>query len=247
MDDAQHLDKAPIVEALIDFRIKPREGLTFADLEPLRRRIQSRYTTFTQARVLKAEIGIKEGVFVPPNASHTLIGFRCESLDKRYVLQAHVDGFTVSRLRPYETWAVLREEAKWLWDAYVEVVKPSSVLRTAVRYINRLEITVPCDFDEYLTCAPRIPVKLPQLYAGFVSRVVVPYEEGGIQMVITQALEPFIPETMKSPIILDIDVFLEQVLDVAQGGYWETLETLRVLKNKAFFGSITDKAVELYK
>lgn len=252
IDDAPHLDRAPIVEAIVDFRVKPRDGFDAKNLEPLRKAISPRYGNFQQKRMIKAEVGfrLEQGVIAaaPPNAAtDTLMGFRCESLDKHYVLQANVDGFTVSRLGPYDRWEALRDEARQLWDRYVEEVKPTSVVRTAVRYINRLELPSPVDFDEYLTCGPKIPADLPQACAGFVGRVVVPFGDDGIQIVITQALQPFDQESMKVPVLLDVDVFLERVFDVSDGAYWQTLEDLRVLKNRGFFGSITRKTVELYK
>lgn len=253
VNDAPHLDRAPIVEALIDFRVRPRDGFDTKDLEPLRQSISAKYGNFQQKRMIKAELGfrLEQGVVAaapPANpATDTLMGFRCESSDKRYVLQANVDGFTVSRLTPYDRWESLRDEARELWDKYVAQVKPTSVVRTAVRYINRLELPSPVDFDDYLTCGPKIPADLPQACAGFVSRVVVPFGDEGIQIVITQALQPFDQTNLKVPVLVDVDVFVEHVFDVSEDGYWQMLEKLRVLKNRGFFGSITRKTVELYK
>lgn len=42
-------------------------------------------------------------------------GFLLSSSDKLRIVQARLDGFTFSRLAPYETWERLRDEAKSAW------------------------------------------------------------------------------------------------------------------------------------
>jgi len=247
INEVLHLDNAPIVEAIIDFRIKAPDGFTADGLKPLQRLISNKYSTFEPARQFTTEVGFKDGKPIPPTLRDTIVGYRCESSDKLYVFQANTGGFTLSRLRPYQTWEYLRDEARWLWELYCNTVKPSGVLRTAVRYINRMEFRFPLDFDDYLACPPKIPANLPQIIGGFLSRIVVPYESGGIQVVITQALEAANLEKLIVPAILDIDIFYEHLFDIASPDYWDTLEKLRHLKNKAFFGSITKKTVEIFK
>jgi uncharacterized protein (TIGR04255 family) len=48
------------------------------------------------------------------------------------------------------------------------------------------------------------------------------------------------------PVILDIDVFRESRFAVDGNAVWDYLAQLRVLKNRLFFGALTDEAVELY-
>ena len=49
-----------------------------------------------------------------------------------------------------------------------------------------------------------------------------------------------------APVILDIDAFKQADLPPTDNRMWEYLEQLRELKNKSFFATITEKAVELY-
>ena len=46
--------------------------------------------------------------------SSTQLGFRYTNADRKQVIQAGINGFTFSRLRPYEDWMSLRREAERL-------------------------------------------------------------------------------------------------------------------------------------
>ncbi len=48
------------------------------------------------------------------------------------------------------------------------------------------------------------------------------------------------------PVILDIDAYRPETLAMHGEGIWTGLEALRDLKNRCFFGSLTDDAVALY-
>jgi len=241
-----NLSKAPIVEAIIDFRVRPREGMSAESLTPLRDLIDSELPSFGLARRLQGQFEVKDGQPAGSSLTHVDVGFRAESADKRHVLQAHIDGLTFSRLRNYDRWETFRDDARRMWNAYETVAKPLGITRAAVRYINRIEYPFPIDFDDYLSRPPGIPDSLPQVVAGFLSRVVIPYENTGIQIVITQALEPPTAAGMV-PVILDIDVFLEKGFAAHAQEHWEIMEELRHLKNRAFFGSLTEKTLEMLK
>lgn len=240
-----HLPKAPIVEAIIDFRVRPRENVTAETLRPLRDTLGGEYA-FTPARLIRAHFQISEPESSQTSMSHVDVGWRGESQDKLYVVQAQVEGFTFSRLKPYEHWESFRDAARRMWSAYQSVAAPEAVTRIALRYINRIEFKVPIDFDDYLTKAPGLPDNLPQVVSGFLSRVVIPYKSSGIQILITQAMEaPTVPGIL--PVLLDIDVFLEKTFAVDDEERWRILEELRGLKNDAFFGSVTERTLEMFR
>ena len=250
-----HLERAPVVEALIDFRVKPKLGLTAQDLAKIYDTIKGTYPTTKLISRLHAElhVEVKDGVAVGkeparPTASATHMGFRYESKDGLYVMQAQLEGFTLSRLKPYERWESLIEESKKLWDLYVVIANPTSITRVATRYINRLEIPLPLkDFSEYLTVPPEMPEGSPQLVSEFLSRMVAHDPASGASMVFTQAMEGQQTSENILPVILDFDVFKEGSFDVDSNSYWELLAKFRGLKNDAFFGSVTPKSLELLK
>ena len=48
-------------------------------------------------------------------------------------------------------------------------------------------------------------------------------------------------------LILDIDVFTTRAMELNEEVFLKRLQEMRWLKNKAFFGSITQKALERFK
>lgn len=98
------------------------------------------------------------------------IGFQFWDAEKVRVFQARLDGFTYSRLAPYDCWEDLCGEARRLWRQYREFAKPERVSRIAVRYINRLDRersyqTASCQSSPAISGATRT---LPgALFAGF--------------------------------------------------------------------------------
>src|SRR5712691_9369125 len=102
MAEYAHLNKAPIVEALVDFRVKPREGLRVSDLQPIREKLRERYPTQKSIRKITGQISVnvQDGAVQavqPAVHSAEAIGIRLESANGLYVLQAQLQGFTLSR------------------------------------------------------------------------------------------------------------------------------------------------------
>jgi uncharacterized protein (TIGR04255 family) len=64
--------------------------------------------------------------------------------------------------------------------------------------------------------------------------------------IVTEALEDVSPGK-PLPLILDIDVFHHTNLGVNDTGMWEYLEQLRTLKNRIFFGCLTEAGLALYQ
>lgn len=243
----RHLRNAPIREAIIDLKTLPAVDLGM--LEPVFESLKSRFPT--QDNVRESTFGFE----VDPQGVRSqavdrgIRGRRLTSADGKYVMLMRVDGFTFSRLPPYETWEAMRGEARPLWDAYRSHAGAERVTRAAVRYINLMEFNLPiADFKEYLTAPPEIPPALPQQTAGFFTRMVLPGVNFEGAAVVTQALEMAVAG--KAQLILDIDVFRE-VKDrdwfADEDSVWETLEQMRRFKNLVFFESITERTAGLYE
>lgn len=245
-----HLNKAPIVEALIDLRVQPRPGAEIATLDPLIAQLSDRYpkvVPIVAAQLLFQSPTGNDQAARTVSQSHT--GQRLESKDGKYVLQLGIQSFTLSRLSPYETWDALLSESKILWDLYRETMKPETVQRVAVRYINRIELPLPfADFSQYLTAPPSVPKGLPELVSEYFSRVVVNDPASKASIIFTQAFEapnPAKPSLL--PVIIDIDVFKQSAFPVNDNEYWQLLSTFHDLKNTAFFASLTPRTLETLK
>ena len=240
----RHLSRAPIREAIVDVRTYPfREGL---DFKKARERLTADFPKVDAIRMRTFGLESDRADF-RTRASEHIRGIRLASQDGRYVVQFRSDGFTFSRLPPYETWEVLRARAAELWSVFAETAKPERVTRLAVRYINLLGLPLPIeDMGDFLVCPPDVPAELGFNVTSFLSRIVMtdPTARGTIA-ILTQALESPTPTTV--PITLDIDVFRESESQPSADAMWATLEQLRVIKNRIFFESITERTARLFE
>jgi uncharacterized protein (TIGR04255 family) len=176
------------------------------------------------------------------------IGLRLHSQDERYVAQCRLAGFTLSRLPPYENWETLLAETKRVWSVYRERLSPVRVTRVATRFINNLRLPLEpgMSFQTYLQKFVDVPDEVPEAVASFFQRFQLADIPSGAFVNLTLALNET-PTSGSVPVILDIDAFTSTVLSPSDEGLWETLEHLRTLMNRSFFGTLTERAVELYE
>ena len=124
-------------------------------------------------------------------------------------------------------------------------MKPESVTRAALRYINRLDLPLPLkDFKDYLRTVPEVSPSLPQGLSGFFMQLHIPQEDLDALAVINETIvPPRKPDTVS--VILDIDLFKEKNLGLDEA--WSMFDRFHVRKNEIFEGCITDRARELFK
>jgi uncharacterized protein (TIGR04255 family) len=244
------LARAPIIEALIDFRVQVGEGI---GVEQLEKAIEDRdFGYHKKGPILRGHFGL---MFNPqdvsmtfPTASETtIIGTRLHSANEKYIAQFTMEGFSLSRLEPYESWELLIDEAKRIWEVYLACAKPTRIHRTATRFINNLRLPIlPGErFEKYLTGLPNMPPDFPQTISSFLQRFVVYDAPIMATAILTQALDQ-VTTVGPLPVILDIDVFRETKFTCDSPDVWNYLTELRNLKNRFFFGALTEAAMELY-
>ncbi len=238
------LANAPIHEALIDIQVKPSKGINFKDIN-LYDKIKDKYPIENILKTVKGEFPID-----PESGKPEFInidrGFRYSSKDGFDIFQSRIDGFTLSRLKPYKTWEVLKEEGLRLWKLYREVVDPT-VVRIALRYINKIVLPLPIDdFGEYFMKPPEIPDNLPQGLSSYLNRLVIHDSIIGANAIITNSMEP-ITNLDNISIIFDIYVYKKKQEGFEEEEIWETLDNIRDFKNNIFYNSITDKLLEILK
>ncbi len=249
----EHLNNAPITEALIDIRVENTGEFTIEKLESITKLLPSDYTDIKPQNRVFTEIQINTDDNQEPEVTNSKnvidhIGYICRTKDEKNVAQLRLDGFTFSELRPYSNWEVFSEKAKEIWEIYCRETNCQNILRLAVRYINHLELPLKGgdDFNKYLTAAPPVPGELPQGISEFLSRVTIPNPEGEIVAHVTQTFQ-YTSNNSHASILLDIDVFKQNCGDIHYKGIWSTLDVLRKFKNEIFFNYITQEAKELFK
>ncbi len=239
----RHLPHAPIKEALIDIQVAFPEKVTVEALNSRYAQIADRYPK--HGTLQRGEFGLHNENGQPPTVTigHTVAGYRYSSEDGCRVAQFRVDGFTFSRLEPYNTWEEMRDEAARLWKVYVDAASPDPITRVGTRYINVLKLPPHTELQHYLTAPPSIPPGLNQELGSFLTRIGIHDPAIEAQGFLTQVLEGV--HNDHAPIVLDIEVFVAKQFDPRENEFWQCLEQLRDFKNTVFFESITEEAVEL--
>lgn len=246
--DYPHLSNAPIVEAVIDFRVKLSSDFKLDAFHPLRSKLSEDYPGFEEQQLIEQKIEQEPG---QPMQFSTRVsgihGHRLLSKDGKNVVQLRRDGFTFSRLNPYTEWEEVFGETWRLWCMYVETAKPLEVSRIAVRYINRLLLPLPfSNPEEYLKAPPLTAEGWPSDMNTFLSRVVMHDPESETLVNVIQALEPQAPGRNSVTLLFDIDAYQDVSLpadDVTMRGRFAEL---REMKNRVFFKGLTDKAIDLF-
>ena len=237
------LSKAPIVEGLIDIRVERSAAATITAIktacDDLAAEFPSRHETHKFVAQIHFSPDATDGSLT---TGDTPDGITLRSDDEKWVVQFRLDGFTISRLQPYTTWDEFKSKATSLWGKYSEAVKPTKVVRVASRYINRVPLPVGESFEKTFLTNFVIGSTLPQAVAGYLLRVVIPFEEENAIAIVTQSLDG-----NSTDCILDIDTFSEQPAVFAENEMWDKLDVLRDVKNRLFFGSFTEAALERFK
>lgn len=240
-----HLNRAPIVEALIDIQFAPVADMDMSAIAVelsagKSASISDLFETMFELRV--------EGDALPYSSSTANItGKRLDFGTEHRVIQIRNNSFTFSKLAPYDTWEEMIEPTLVAWQHFLKYVGKGTINRVALRYINVLELPLPLDsFDRYLTSPPQVPQGLQQGISGFLTRVLCPLKED--LLIITQSLEREASDNSAVKVALDIEVSHEHELDRSDVATLNlVLNRLRTAKNDAFFAYLTDDALELFK
>jgi uncharacterized protein (TIGR04255 family) len=241
--DWPRLTQAPIVEGLIDIRVERSAGVSVEVLKRAGDELAEEFPSRQERRMWMGQIELSPAA--PASISTSLEGpdgVILRSADDKWVAQFRLDGFTFSRLQPYTKWDELRAKAAELWARYQAAAQPSKIVRVATRFINRIPLPRGESFEKTFSTTFSLSPELPQAVAGFLLRVVIPFEQEQAIAVVTQSLEGTGTECL-----FDLDVFAEQAKGFSLDEAWEKLDKLREVKNRLFFGSLTPQALEGFK
>lgn len=239
-----HYNKAPITEALIDIRATPQPEFRFEDLKALRKSVGDYPREETRNR---GEATLQFGASVQALAQQKPWGLVFRNEENNQVVQFRLDGFTFSRLEPYQNWGHLRDEARRLWDIYRKLAMPV-ISRVAVRYINVFDLPGQrVEPVEYLNIFPEVSEQLPDElrdFGPFLLNLQMPQRDLRGLLVINEGNAlPRKPDTVA--IVLDLDLFVENPPVKNEEELWAFFERLRERKNVYFEACITNKTREL--
>ena len=246
----ENLPHAPIVEAVIEIRARASEALEETLLRTSIEPKLAGYAFLDSLREYQGEVKFEGGKLSSQQVQDIgWKGVRFRSTDEKHIAQFNRDGFVFSRLEPYLSWEELESEGRRLWNIYKDLAQPVDTQRLGLRFINRIKLP-PGEllFEDYIQPAPTSPHGLELPFHGFMHKdtLGVPGHPYAINVIRTiQQLNGSMSGGVA--LILDIDVFTTQAFDLDNAVLAKRLLEMRWLKNKAFFGSITEKAVKIFR
>ncbi len=126
------------------------------------------------------------------------------------------------------------------------MARPETLSRIAARYINKIDVPGGVELSDYLTAPPTLPKGLPDILTGFFTRVLIHDDRSGVSASVTQAsqvqLDPPSPA-----IILDIEVYRQSDAGALHQQVEPALADLHDMKNRIFFGSVTNDQLKRYE
>jgi uncharacterized protein (TIGR04255 family) len=246
-EEFHRLTAAPSIEAVIHWQAHGRKTLEPESLqEELTRRLPDYPFCQIQQGIEISETGTTD---LATEIFHRTQwdGFRLQDRQNRHVVQFTPNGVVFSRLEPYEEWESFKAEALRFWHIFLELAEPIGISRLGVRYVNR----IPLDNNEhpsvYLKTVPSDPPGLDLPTESFFHQDT--YQIPGYPYAINW-VRTIQPESVDPPhgraLIVDIDVFTTEVLQLDHDVLTQSLTEMRWLKNKVFFSCITDIALKRF-
>jgi uncharacterized protein (TIGR04255 family) len=249
MPAPHHLRAAPILEAIIDFRVRARAGVEQSDFEGLRGPLLARFPHSDVQKGGSITFQLTPtGVKTPQMQQGLFQGLVFRSADEKLIAQFRIDGFTLNRLKPYTRWEEFYPVALELWRLYCSVARPEGVSRVALRFINQIVFPAEAagaDFDRYMTMAPVVAPELPQTVTGFLTRTTIHDQKQDLSANIMQTFGADAASRMF--LLLDIDAYREGAWATSDPGIETTFSDLRELKNLIFFSSLTETALRQFE
>ncbi len=245
MQETRHYSRAPITEAIIDLKVNFPRLFSIDTLEAIHPLISDHYPLKEELYRYSGSLIFQPGPTTKVDTNQQQTGFAFKSEDGLKIFQAALTGFTFSRLAPYETWEEFRDEAKRLWKIYSKICNPLNVTRAAIRYVNRLDLPGPSvDLKQYLRTVPEIAPNLSQGLSAFFMQLQIPQVDLDCMLIVNEGLiSPPSPQFVS--VLLDFDLYREQIWQNDDEEIWKILDVLRQRKNLAFEASITEKTREV--
>ncbi len=128
----RHLNSAPIVEALVDFRVQMPAEFAPTSLAGLAESLSEDLPVFEELRVVESGTLIAGRQISQTIQDQGVYGYALRTQDADRIAQFRRDGFAFNKLKPYTTWQEVFSQAWDLWQLYVEKAAPVGVSRIDV-------------------------------------------------------------------------------------------------------------------
>lgn len=168
-------------------------------------------------------------------------GYVYFTTDQKEKLTLSESEITYTTEKPYEGWISFKQKVLKVLSTVSPMMDNVTVRRTSIRFINQFsfeEFEDPTIYFNSQISSTDSAMPYPLMKYGF--RLTYDIEEG-IYSIVNQNVD-HLPD--KYVYIFDIDVLNRNNLLFEVNTLSETIEALRNIKNKLFFGNLTDKTLE---
>lgn len=243
MKEPPHFSNAPITEAIISINVEPADNISLKKLEKVN--LGASYPNKQERIESKVTL---EHTADRQNTSTTsdTRGYFFLSEDKKNVYQSCKGLYAFSRLKPYDSWQPFQSEAQRIWNIYRETVEPENISRLAVRFINKVEVPLPCpDISRYFNFYPESPDSIEQMVKIFIKCV---SRLNDIDAFASLTLARIESESVNSAaFILDIEVYRDDNIPQSEEEIWALFNKFRDKKNQIFLESFKEDYLQEFK
>jgi uncharacterized protein (TIGR04255 family) len=247
MSESDFYPNAPIVEAIFDVQMELPQNIEIAELEAFCKTFVSAYPEKKIQRKFAGKFEVLDNEKTSAETYNLgIAGILNWSPDHRQALQVRLDGFSFSRLKPYEKWCVHFTEFLKYLRLYCEKISPIQVKRIATRFVNVIELPKEnVSWEKYFINAAKAPIS-NGLVTNFFDRIEFSFSSSNVKASVTHAIMQS-NDPLKLPVILDIETFVEVNTKPDLMMIEKLFNNLREAKNQIFRDCLTDKAKELFK
>lgn len=225
--------RAPIVEALVQFRV------ILPHLP-------------TQEQISRFADRIKDG-FPNPRKLSRRVARAALSLvneERTQALRVRSTDFIFSHLQPYSNWESLRAAALRYWPLYVDVFKPTRITHLGLQYINVVEMPGgPETISSMLSLIFVAPPEMLQNFETSLSQLTFKDQDSAARATVLSLASPPHNSTDNWSVLLSIGA-QESRLKYDPNDHsliFATLDKLRDLKNELFFSVTTEEAKRMFR
>lgn len=247
-----HLENAPIAEAIIGIDVAVLSDDGMRAVEDASTEINDDYPQSEPLTQLQFQFGFGPGMtqLHPSQAAQQNYGRKHVSRNRNQLAVFRRNGFSFSRLPPYQRWQSFRDEAKRIWRIYRSATGPVPIVRFGLRYINRVNIPTGQPVQQFLRLYPEVPSypdgALRTINSSYIRVDSILTEIPGGNLIIQQATLP--PERSDFvTLALDFDISVTPEGNVTEEYVWDTFEIARAIKNELFKASLTPAFLETFR
>ena len=204
MSDFQRLSKAPIILSVLEVKFAPPDSMTIKDLAGLKVIFKEDFPVQVERNQAQFQFNPSSKT-VPVNVQQDAYVFT--STSKKHEILITTDSFSFLQHGSYDTWAAFKKVGLGAWIKCESFIKPTSIDRLSVRYVNSVELPYPPNtvqtqekFFKTTIVGPTTGKPIQQYSMRFTH----PAGDDGIMVHFAQDLKPGVSGLF--PFIIDIDV-----------------------------------------